>query len=254
MRNFAALIALLFLILASGGSSLAQESAASLYNESNRLYREGRYREAIERYERIIDMGVHNSKVYYNLGNAYFRLGKIGRAILAYERARKLSPRDEDILANLKFVNTLRSDKPFPSDENPLAYLLRSLRDLFSPDELALAFSLSLFAAAAFLSAAIVRGRIGTRIGAIVIALGLVCALSGGLLAFRAHSIGLRNAAVVMAEEVDAMSGPGEDYTKIFTLHEGTKVYVQRYSGDWALIRLESGLGGWIKREAMEVI
>ena len=254
MKNLTATIAFLFLILISVRSISAQESAVSLYNEGNRLYREGRYQESVEKYELITAMGVHSSRVYYNLGNTYFRLGKIGKAILAYERAKRLSPRDEDILANLEFVNMLKSDKPSTSDTNPLIYFLRLLRDLFSPDELALAFSFALFAVAALLSLAIIRGRIGTRIAAIAIALVIICVFSGALLAFRAHSLRPGDAAVVMAEEVDAMSGPAEDYIKVFTLHEGTKVYIQRYSEDWVLIRLENGLGGWVRRETIEVI
>ncbi len=254
MKNLTATITFLFLTLISVRNISAQESAASLYNEGNRLYREGRYQESVEKYELITAMGVHNSRVYYNLGNAYFRLGKIGKAILAYERAKRLSPGDEDILANLEFVNMLKSDKPSASDTNPLIYFLRLLRDLFSPDELALAFSFALFAVAALLSLAIIRGRIGTRIAAIAIVLVVICIFSGTLLAFSAHSLRPGDAAVVMAEEIDAMSGPAEDYIKIFTLHEGTKVYIQRYSEDWVLIRLENGLGGWVRGEAMEVI
>jgi len=42
--------------------------------------------------------------VYYNLGNACFRQGKLGFAILNYEQARRLAPRDPDILANLRFA------------------------------------------------------------------------------------------------------------------------------------------------------
>ena len=48
--------------------------------------------------------------------------------------------------------------------------------------------------------------------------------------------------------------GPGDEYIKHFALHEGTKVAVQRQSGEWCLVRLPNGLGGWIRADAMERI
>ena len=71
------------------------------FKAANQLYDAGKFAEAAAAYEKIEPKTAH---VYYNLGNAWFRQGKLGLAVLNYERARRLAPRDPDILANLKFA------------------------------------------------------------------------------------------------------------------------------------------------------
>ena len=75
-----------------------------LFNEANDLFISKKYKKSIELYEKIIDSGQENSTVFYNLGNAYYRSGDIGHAIWAYKHANKFSPRDKDIIHNLKIA------------------------------------------------------------------------------------------------------------------------------------------------------
>src|SRR5579863_4317233 len=71
------------------------------FKSANQLYDAGKYGESAALYEKIEPKTAY---VYYNLGNAHFREGKLGLAILDYERARRLAPRDPDIVANLRFA------------------------------------------------------------------------------------------------------------------------------------------------------
>ena len=80
---------------------VAVASPSDDFRAANQLYDAGKFAEAAAAYEKIEPKTAH---VYYNLGNAWFRQGKLGEAILNYERARRLAPRDPDILANLKFA------------------------------------------------------------------------------------------------------------------------------------------------------
>jgi uncharacterized protein YgiM (DUF1202 family) len=48
-----------------------------------------------------------------------------------------------------------------------------------------------------------------------------------------------------------ARSGPDKGQTEVFTAHEGTKVRLVRQEGEWILVRLANGLGGWIQTEAV---
>ena len=57
-----------------------------------------------------------------------------------------------------------------------------------------------------------------------------------------------------MADEASAYSGPDIDNIHIFTIHEGTKVVIERSQDDWNLVRLMSGAGGWIRDGLMEPI
>jgi uncharacterized protein YgiM (DUF1202 family) len=88
----------------------------------------------------------------------------------------------------------------------------------------------------------------------ISVALGLVFLFSTGILLQKMQGDKTTVEAVVMTEEADAYSGPGEENTHIFTIHEGTKIIIERSQGDWNLIRLKSGAGGWIKSNFIEKI
>ena len=82
-------------------AQLSFAAPADDFKAANKLYDAGKFAEAAAAYEKLEPKTAH---VFYNLGNAWFRDGKLGLAILNYERARRLAPRDPDILANLKFA------------------------------------------------------------------------------------------------------------------------------------------------------
>jgi uncharacterized protein YgiM (DUF1202 family) len=75
-----------------------------------------------------------------------------------------------------------------------------------------------------------------------------------GVLIHKAHRNATVIEAVIMDEEASAYSGPGTDNTHIFTIHEGTKVTLERSQDGWNLIRLSSGAGGWIAADSMEYL
>jgi uncharacterized protein YgiM (DUF1202 family) len=60
--------------------------------------------------------------------------------------------------------------------------------------------------------------------------------------------------AVIVVREATARSGPDAAQTAVFMVHEGTKVQVARREAGWALVRLGSGLGGWLPADALVVI
>jgi Ca-activated chloride channel family protein len=76
--------------------------------DGDRLFREGRYREAAAAYERAIRGGNDSPRLQYNLGTALLAAGRAEEAVAALERAAGMS-RDLDIryraLFNLGLVN-----------------------------------------------------------------------------------------------------------------------------------------------------
>src|ERR1041385_4838407 len=96
-RNSFRIVAAIWLL----GLSTAVAATSDDFKAANQLYDAGKFAEAAAVYEKLEPKTAH---VYYNLGNAWFRQGKMGLAVLNYERARRLAPRDPDILANLKFA------------------------------------------------------------------------------------------------------------------------------------------------------
>lgn len=244
--------ALIFLVFAGGAYGAG--TGASTYNEANALYRQGEFRKAAGRYEEVVSRGVRNGYVFFNLGNAYFKAGETGRAILAYERALRLMPDDEDVLANLRFVNAVKEDKSPDEALNFATRILSSGYRLLSADVLAVSGSLCLFLLA---SAAVIRLLSASRrslwIGLLVLA-GVGFCGSGALLTYRVYTESSVSEAIVIADEVRGRSGPGDDYLLVFTIHEGTKVTIERMEDRWYLIRLPNGIGGWLPGTAMEII
>lgn len=230
---------------------LASESAVALYNRGNEQYRAGHFQEAISAYQRVIAEGLHNGEVYYNLGNAYFKNGQLGRAILSYERALKLMPRDEDVLANLRFANARKTDRETENEENVATRVLQAIFAFFSVDMLAVLVCAFVFClgvvAACWIFVPIRRMLWGGLLAVVMVAL----LGSAGMLALKAHRV---PQGIVLADEAIGRSGPGRDFLQVFTLHEGTKVEIERVESGWLLVRLRSGLGGWIEASALERI
>ncbi len=59
----------------------------TLFEEGNTFYNNGKYNEAIEKYEAILNSDQHSAEVYFNLGNAHYKLNHIAPSIYYYEMA-----------------------------------------------------------------------------------------------------------------------------------------------------------------------
>jgi tetratricopeptide (TPR) repeat protein len=230
---------------------------ADFYAEGNRIYQEGDFEGALEAYESILDAGFESGDLHYNTGNAYFKLGHLGRAILHYERARRLLPGDEGVLANLELARTLTVDEV---EALPRFWVL-SVWDwwigLLPRSLLLLVVALSYLGGMAGVVALIMRR--GTTVavwGGRLAVLGGVLTLVLGLnLLVRELGLGRAEEAVVLIAEVPVRSAPSEDGDlTVFTVHEGTKVRIDRRSDEWAEVVLADGKVGWLKLEAVETI
>ena len=247
---------LIALLILCAGSPTAQmpEDTTERYNEAGALYRAGDFGNALTVYEKLIESGISNPDLYYNASNAAYRIGSLGTAILFLERARRLAPSDKDILANLAYLNSVKTDQETEQSNVVLAFLSRCY-DAVNVNAAALWSGIA-FAAALILATGALYVAGWKRLTLLPAA--LVCLLvfftATGALVQKAHRQATIVEAVVLAEEAPAYSGPGIENTHIFTLHEGTKVTIEREQDTWSLIRLGSGAGGWIKADLMERI
>lgn len=236
---------------AGGGSSLA-----TLYNRGNRLYEEGKYSQAIKVYNELVAVGAVDGFLFYNLGNAYFKEGRIGSTILWYSRATRILPRDGDVITNLEFARRVRPDK-IESARFPIVFrLLRGMVFGLNLSELTLlAFVLYLLTVLSLmifmLTRAVLIRRIANRSSLV---LGIVLCLSLIVLGGRMHHANRTLECVIMVDQVDAMSGPGGEYTRVMSLHEGVEAQIENEREGWYLIKLPNGLGGWIPQKSVEII
>jgi len=240
--------------LTLGALHAAAEGPARAFNEANAAYRAGEYAEAATRYEAVLAGGVRNGVVYYNLGNAYYKAGDIGRAVLSYERALKLIPGDGDARANLRFVDAVKVDRDPEEDSNVITRFILAVFASLSVSGVAIFCSVCVFAGAgAAIGWLLAPARKGMWIGLLVVA-GAGLLAGGPVLAAKIHAEEAVGRAVILAEEVEGRSGPGRDFLLVFTLHAGTRVRVERAEGQWLLVQLATGMGGWVPAESLERI
>src|SRR3989344_6976224 len=98
------IIALMGNFVTMGFAQMTPESASAKFTVANELYKKGSYAGAAKVYEAVRAGGYHSGALNFNLGNTYFKLGQLGKAILNYERARRILPRDADVLSNYRYA------------------------------------------------------------------------------------------------------------------------------------------------------
>ena len=252
MKKWITILGLIFFLFSFSEVQADIESATSLFQKGNESYEVGNFDQAIEEYQKIVDLGIKNSKVFYNLGNAYFRKNQLGKAILNYRRALSLDPRDEDSIANLRFVRLFALDKIEEQRINPLSNLLHWFLGLWSTDELTILVCLSY-------CLSIVLGILSlfTRSKrALLWGLGillLVFVIFSSSLVTKLYFNSLKSG-VLIVPQAEVRSGPGEDYTLQFTGHEGLEFQINEEAEGWYRISFPNGVKGWILKETVEII
>ena len=228
-----------------------------LFTEGNRLYQEGDFTGAAATYGAILEAGFESSEVYYNLANAHFRQGQLGEAVLNYERAARLDPANDDIRANLALVNQRLLDRIEPM---PRFWLLSAFdwwmglmpRGLL----VGMVAGCYLLLGATLVMIVLLRPagwrRVLVRTAYVA---GVVTVVLGATMLLRETGVAEPEEAVVMAAEASVLNAPSEEGgLTVFTLHEGTKVRIDRRAGDWVEIVLADGKVGWLPAEVLEVV
>lgn len=140
------LILPVLLFLLPGGAGPDARAAApdaaddAVLREATTLYDRDRIEEALRLYRTLAAKHPEElrANLLFNEGNCLYRLGRNGEAVAKYETARRLAPRDSDIVENLNFVRA-RLNLPLVRRTETPADLLRNGRDLLRPDEWMLA-------------------------------------------------------------------------------------------------------------------
>ena len=224
----------------------------NLFMEGNQAIFDGKYQDAIQIYESILEMNYESSQVYYNLGNAYYRLNLIGQSIWSYMKASRLDPRNADIKHNLSISKAKRIDRiQLPNTFFILKYY-RALKHFFTLKEW------MLFGSIFFILNSLVffLYKMGYLEGKI---LGKTFSILF-LLTICIHFITLdkylqykkKNLAVIVENSVDAYSGPffGNN-TILFKINEGSIADISKAQKDWVEIILVDGKTGWITAKSI---
>jgi tetratricopeptide (TPR) repeat protein len=244
----------LFLMVCTlmAGVSRAAADVSAEFSAANKLYAEGKFKEAAGAWEQTIQetrtTGSASAALYFNYGNAEFKLGRLGRAIAAYRHAALLTPRDSDVLGNLEFARdqvqgatvrpgrwqswvgalTLNEGTGLTAGAFWLMFLLLAVKQL--------------------------RPALAPRLHGVTLAAVGATVLFGAVLAVQATGHFSRRTAVVIESNVIARSGPFDEAQNAFAVHDGAELTVLDRHDDWYQVADGAGKTGWLPRRQVELL
>ena len=216
------------------------------FDAANRLYDQGKYSEAANAFEQLLQSKVSSPAIYFNLGNSFFKSGQMGRAIAAYRAAEIVTPRDPDIRANLRFARNQVQGPTLVS--TPWQNWLHKMTLNEWTGLLVAAFWLLL------LLFAFLQWRPNLRRTLRTFAIGIAAAcLFLGLCAALYYQDDCNRTAIVITRDAVVHASPFEGSPNAFTLGDGSEVRIlderKDQNQDWLKITTDPRRVGWVKKE-----
>lgn len=223
---------------------------------ANASYNKGQFKEALAGYQQILNEGYESAALYFNTGNAFYKTGDVNSALLYYGKAHKLSPGDEDINNNIRFVNQKTTDK---IDEAPEFFLAKWWHGFIlgiSANTLGIISVILFLLASGVLVLYFFARSVGLKKASFYIS--LVFYILGAFAIFigcmQVNYFNSHHEAIVFSNSVNVRSSPAEKSAALFVIHDGTKVGVLDKNNGWLKIKLANGSEGWIKgQDAKEI-
>ena len=227
---------------------LVLPAAAGEFESANELYEKGEYVEAADKYRVQLKAG-ESAALYFNLGNALFQAGDFGQGIYCFRQAYRMSPRDPDIRANLRFSRKEVAGA-FAPEETGWRVFFRYL----SPGEwkLTVAGSAALLFGLLGLAELLRRQR-----GGLVWPIRILAIATPGflLLAWVGHQAwDASDEAVLVVAKADVRYGPLKDSKPAYILRNGEEVKITGTKNEWRQVVNTSGQTGWIQGEYLQRI
>jgi tetratricopeptide (TPR) repeat protein len=228
---------------------------ARLLAEGNEAYTRGDIDQALTRYQAALAAGANDAVVHYNLGTAHARRGELGRAIACYLRALRLDPRDGDARANLAWVRQHTQDLELAGQSLPpvISVLDRGIH-LLSLDE----WSIILLALVWLLCGLVAwiwwQGGAGGGQRRLQLVLACLLVSMAMILGWLWYEEQVRDRAVVVDQEVEVRSGPGESFPVVFRVHDGLVLTLQEERQGWTQVGLGGEWVGWMPAGSVERI
>ncbi len=204
-------------------------------------------KEAIGKYESLLEQGYVNGAVLEKLGELHLLQGEFPQAILALKKAQLFTPRSPSLRDNLAYARRACNitDIPGPSP-NPLKRFLG-----FSQR----ALTAIVLAWATLLLALIVRHSKFAQKTArnLAVAAFTLAAILTTTLLYDYHQGQTHTPAVVATQDALPRKGPGEAYQLLQAnpLPIGTELAAVRSHGKWTMVTLHDGQTAWIPQDAL---
>lgn len=246
------IVYVLLLFLVTVFSAKAQ-NGDKLFEEATELYTDGKYAQAIKKYESILENQQVSTAVYYNLANAHYKLNHIAPSIYNYEKALQLSPNDEDVKNNLAFAENMTLDAIEKTPKTGISKFTNQIISTFNYDTWAwISIGFSVLFALAVLAYYFVVSSNKKRLFFITSILCLILLLGSVVFAFLQYDLQQSNKfAIIFEQEVAVKAEPNSKAEEVFILHEGTKIKVLDNFNNYTKIELADNKQGWMPETAL---
>ncbi len=218
------------------------------FDAANKLYEQGKYADAASAYEQMLKPGRVSAPLYFNLGNALFKSGHLGRAIAAYIQAQRLTPRDPDIRANLRFArDQAQGPTLLPNRwQRWLGDLTLNEWSLLAAASVWIWLILQIFLQWRPALRQHLRGTVRS-VGVVAV---LLCACLWGAW----YEIRLEQTAIVVTAQAAVHRGPLQEASVAFTAHDGAELRVLHHKDRWLEVTAGPGRLGWVRLKYVLVL
>lgn len=227
-----------------------------IFQRGVNAYEERNYELALQSFLHLLDEGYNNSQIYYNTGNTYFRLGNLGRAILYYKKGLRLEPYNPLLKANLNYLLSLTQDRQIVEETNPFVEIIEKIVYALPLNSLFI-LTLILFAIMILLINVMIIFfyRKEKTVPLFILTIMIILFLLSGLITYyRWQYLNDDTEAVLIVSSTTGYSGPAEDYTNLFRIHEGMIFRVNITEAEWSQIALPTGMTGWIRSDTFRKV
>lgn len=230
--------------------------AQSSFEKGNFLYQKGKYEQAISEYESVLATKNHSAELYFNIGNCYYKLNKVAPAIYNYEKALALNSDDAEIQNNLKFAQKMTIDEVKDVPKVGFSKMIHNFASIFHYNTWAwVSVGFSALFLVFFIGYYFSQITFYKRIfffGMFILFFLLLITVSMAF--FEKNNFENERPAIVFVNAVEIKSEPQKGSSTVFTLHEGTKVFVQETLDSWKKIQLTDGTEGWIEKNTIKEV
>ena len=237
-------------------SSIGFSQNDEKFSDANTLYNNGKYAEAIDKYESILESKQHSAELYFNLGNANYKLNNIAPSIYYYEKALQLQPNDKDIQNNLAFAQNMTIDAIDKVPVVGFSRIINNVVNICNTDTWAIIAIAGVFLfVIIFLAYHFSHTTTKKRIAFVTSVIALFIACFSVAMAFQKYSLNKKyNPAIVFSQESRVKTDPSATSEEVFRLHEGTKVQVIETYDDWKKIKISDNSTGWIPAKDIRLL
>ncbi len=217
------------------------------------------FADAADKYQLLVDAGVHNSRLSFNTANAYLESGDVPRAIANYQRSLRLDPTSRDARTNLTYAESLLSSPAADAghaDKSLADYVSIAnewLNRYVSPRAVLATAIGGWFVIWAALAARLLALRVAWKSLATV-------ALAVTALAATSYSLSCQSlsqpTAIVVSPAATLRAGDGDNFASVTgtALHAGQSVEHLKHRGSWTQVRTTAGQSGWLPNSVVETL